>query len=86
MSPKPPKPVTVKGYTKEDVLVFLENEIKRLGSQAAFARAWGMSPTYVSEVVSGSRDPGPKILTAFRLAERKLFVPVPDDIPPHSHR
>lgn len=73
---KPPKLSTIRAYTVEDVRTFLANEIKRLGSQAAFSRHWKVSQSYVSEVLEGTRDPGPAILTAFKLAQRKCFVPV----------
>lgn len=77
MSGKPKGPVvpTVRAYTREDVVGFLRAEIDRLGSQAAFSRAWKVSEAYISEVLAGNRDPGPKILTVFKLAQRKLFVP-----------
>jgi hypothetical protein len=78
MSDKPPKIATVKAYTDDDVRTFLRQEIKRIGSQAAFCRFWALSQSYVSEVLDGSRDPGPKILTVFKLALRKCYVPAED--------
>jgi hypothetical protein len=75
-TPVVPKLPVTRGYSREDVVKFLAAEIDRLGSQAAFSRAWHVSQSYVSEVLAGTRDPGPAILTVFKLAQRKLFVPV----------
>lgn len=72
----PPSPHRV--YTAEEVVGFLRAEIKRIGSQAGFSRYWHVSQSYVSEVLEGTREPGPKILTVFKLAQRKCFVPVED--------
>jgi len=78
MTKKPavPKLTTFKAYTQDDVVKFLRSEIDRIGSQAAFSRYWHISQSYISEVLAGTRDPGPAILTVFKLAQRKLFVPV----------
>lgn len=80
MSKKGKAPVvpTVRAYTKEDVVGFLRAEIDRIGSQAGFSRQWKISQSYISEVLDGTRAPGPKILTVFKLAQRKLFVPAED--------
>lgn len=75
-APTPPAVQIGQAYTKEDVVGFLRAEIKRMGSQAAFSRAWQISEAYLSDVLAGHRDPGPKILTVFKLAQRKLFVAV----------
>lgn len=37
------------------------------GSQTAFAEDKGLSPTYVSDVIRGRRDPGEKILNILGL-------------------
>lgn len=40
---------------------------KRLGSQRALAKELGVSEPYLSDVINGRRDPGPKILKALGL-------------------
>lgn len=67
-----------KALTKDQVVSLLRTEVKRVGSQAAFARAWRINQGYLSEVLGGTREPGPAILTVLKLVEHKLFVPVED--------
>jgi len=38
---------------------------RKFPSQAAYARHLGVSPGYLSDVFSGRRDPGPKLLRAW---------------------
>lgn len=42
--------------TREQVLALLRRECARAGSQAKWARAHGLSPSYVADVLSGTRD------------------------------
>jgi hypothetical protein len=73
---KLPKPDKHEGYSVDKVRAFVRREVVRLGSQGAFARAWKISDSHVSDILHGRRDPGPEVLTAFSLAKRALYVPV----------
>lgn len=42
----------------------LSTYIEKAGSQKAAAKRLGVSPTYLSDIKKGRRDPGDKILTA----------------------
>lgn len=50
--------------TEADVLRVLARECRRCGTQAEWAKAQGISPTYVSDVLKGRRAPGDSILAA----------------------
>jgi hypothetical protein len=50
-----------------DVLKKLAREIEKAGSLRKWALTIGASAAYVSDVMLGKRDPGPKILTALKL-------------------
>lgn len=47
-----------------ELVALLVKECAAAGSQAAWAKARGVTPAYVSDVVNGRRDPGPSILMA----------------------
>lgn len=44
-------------------------------TQAAWAKAHGISPAYVSDVIQGRREPGEKILKALGLKRIVSYVP-----------
>jgi hypothetical protein len=46
----------------EDVLRKLKAVIETAGSLRETARCWGISAAYLSDVMTGNRKPGPKIL------------------------
>ncbi|GGD43958.1 hypothetical protein [Aureimonas glaciei] len=48
--------------TAADVRQILAAACRTAGSAKAWAAANGCSPSYVAEVLAGTRDPGPKIL------------------------
>lgn len=50
-----------------EVRRMLSAAIAETGTQKAFAEAHGMSGAYLSEVVRGTRDPGPAVLEALGL-------------------
>ena len=54
-------------YTQSEVIARLKEACKEAGSLRAWARAYGCSAAYVSDVLLGKRDPGPKILGPFGL-------------------
>lgn len=49
------------------VIQKLRAACRRAGGQARWAMEHGISPAYVSDVLGGRRDPGPKILTPLGL-------------------
>ena len=62
-------------HKREDVLELMKADVVRLGSQKALAEAIGVSPGHVSDVLEGSRGPGPSILRFYGLREESVYVP-----------
>lgn len=59
-----------------DVLEVLQDDITAsIDGQAAWARAHGISPAYVNDVLHGRRDPGPKILDAIGFEKMITYRP-----------
>jgi DNA-binding transcriptional regulator YdaS (Cro superfamily) len=50
--------------TETQARTLLRQKVKHMGSQAALARACGVSPMYLSDVLKGRRPVGPKLLKA----------------------
>lgn len=50
-------------------------------TQAAWAKANGISPAYVSDVIAGRREPGQKILDALGLERVTTYRPKPSKAP-----
>jgi transcriptional regulator with XRE-family HTH domain len=59
--------------TRFDVLAQLRIRINIAGSLRQYAKALDVSPAYLSDVMRGNRDPGPKVLAA--LGFRKCVTP-----------
>ena len=53
----------------------LRQRAARAGSQAALAQQLGITPTYLSEVLGGRREPGPKFLRALGLRRVTVYLP-----------
>ena len=53
--------------TPEDVRHALQSEVAKNRTQKATAAKFGVSATFFSEVLSGRRDPGKKILAQMNL-------------------
>lgn len=53
--------------TEQDVLDRLRAAVMAAGSQKAYAEQIGVSQTYLSDVLTGNRAPGEKILMALNL-------------------
>ena len=51
----------------DQVRALLRRECDKAGNQAAWAKAHGVSPAYVSDVLVGRREPGDAILRALGL-------------------
>ena len=50
-----------------EVLALLRKEVAAVGSMRAYARQHGYTVAYLSDVLRGRRDPGPKVLTPLGL-------------------
>lgn len=53
--------------TREQVIALLRKRCGESKTQAEAAEALGITPAYLSDVLNGRRDPGPKVLTALGL-------------------
>ena len=53
--------------TKPDVLAALRKAVEDAGSARAYAEQVGLSRSYLSDVLAGRREPGPKVLAALGL-------------------
>jgi hypothetical protein len=59
-----------------DVLQKLLDETVASGGQSAWAKQYGLSPQYVSDVLHGRRDPGAGILIALGLKRIVTYAPL----------
>jgi hypothetical protein len=57
-----------------EVLQRIEHDIDGLGSLRKTARSYGVSPQYLSAVLSNKRGIGKKVLKALRLKRRRVVV------------
>lgn len=48
--------------TLQELLCRIDKEVYLYGSQAAAAKAWGVSPQYLSDILHGRREPGEGLL------------------------
>ncbi len=64
----------MKPLSKADLVELLRQRAKRVGSQQALAERLGVTPAYLSDVLGGRREPGPKILEALRLRRQAVYV------------
>lgn len=53
--------------TVEDVRETLVFRITKSGSATAYAKSINISPAYLSDILSGKREPGEKVLSALGL-------------------
>jgi len=59
--------------TVDEVRDLLRREADKAPSRDAFARSHGFSPQYLSDVLSGRRDPGNAILRALKLERDAVY-------------
>lgn len=57
-----------------DVRAQLRKMVKELGTQRAVAEKLGIGRQYLSDVLSGKRDPGPAVLNALGLKATTVIV------------
>ena len=60
--------------TADSVRILLQAEASKLGSQRALARKIGCSPTFLNEVIKGSREPSGPLLDYLRLIRKITYV------------
>lgn len=60
--------------TEEDVVEIVRQQVNLVG-QERFARIANVSQQYVSEVVRGTRHPGPAILKALGIEKKWAYIP-----------
>lgn len=63
--------------TADQVRVLIRARAAEVGTMRALARAWEVSPAYLSDVVNGHRAPGRAILRRLRLVRVADYVPAP---------
>jgi hypothetical protein len=59
---------------ESQVIGMVRNEVTRAGSMRALCREWGVTPSYMCDLLNGRRAPGPKILGPLKLTKRKTVV------------
>ncbi len=50
--------------TRDELTDLIRVAVQAAGSQRALARQWEVAPAYITDLLHGLRDPGPKILEA----------------------
>lgn len=63
-----------RGYSASYVISHLRGLISTYESQAACAKALGISPAYLSDILQLRRDPGPTVLKALGFERRVIYV------------
>lgn len=63
----------VKELTRQDVIILIEELVQEEGSQAAAAKRIGITPSYVGDVLRGTREPGPAILSFFGIEKETVY-------------
>ena len=58
--------------TREEMTDLIRAAAQEAKSQRALAHKWGVSPSYITDLLQGLRDPGPTILDAMGY-ERVVF-------------
>lgn len=63
--------------TRDELTTLIRAAVKDAGSQRALARKWDVSPSYVTDLLRGLRDPGPTILDAMGLERIIMYQEKP---------
>jgi hypothetical protein len=53
--------------SESEVIDLVWSKVAEAGSMRALARKWGVTPSYVSDLLGGRRSPGPMILNPLGL-------------------
>lgn len=59
--------------TRDDLIARVHTAIQEAGSQKNLAQQWGISPGYITDLLHGLREPGPKILRAMDIERIVLY-------------
>ena len=49
-------------FSEAGVIAQVRAHVRRCGSLRALSREWGVSPSYLCQVLDGRQSPGPKII------------------------
>ncbi len=63
----------MKMFERKDVVLLLHDEVKRAGSQDAFAKKTGIDRTALNKVLNGTRLPSPSMIDVLGLAPIYVF-------------
>ena len=63
----------MRALDQKDVIRLLRSEVKREGSQKAWAKKYGVAPSAISMVLSGDKPPNDKIISALKLRRVVAF-------------
>lgn len=61
-------------YSKNAFLELITRDAEAAGSQLELAKRLNVSASYLSEVLSNRREPGPKILTAYNVTRTTKYT------------
>lgn len=56
------------------LMTLLEREVRQAGGMRAYARKHGMSASHIHGVLRGKWGPGPKVLSALGVTERRIYM------------
>jgi DNA-binding phage protein len=59
-------------FDEKDVIRLLRSEVKRAGSQAAWAKKAGIQRTWINKILKGRTAPTKKVISALKL--RTVYV------------
>jgi transcriptional regulator with XRE-family HTH domain len=62
--------------TRDELMKLIQQRVEQTGTQAALARELGITAVYLGDVLSGKREPGPKILDALGIRRVITYVKV----------
>lgn len=60
--------------TAAEALRFMAVQVERIGTKSLAARAWGVSPKYLSLVLHEKREIGPKLAKALGLTPQRFLI------------
>ncbi len=63
----------VKELTLQEIVALVAQVVADEGSQAAAARRIGVSPSFLGEVLRGTREPGPTILKFLGIERQTIY-------------
>jgi hypothetical protein len=61
--------------TQEELIDYLSGLAQQTGSQSALALKLGISPQLLSDILIGTRRPGPKLMAALGFTRLTLYIP-----------